>query len=114
MPNLNRVGCAGPRERRAAPGSRPERSRRMNEKTAENPRSWPLISGHPAPQGRCFVGFSLFFQSGEAHRSRLIFGTFHQGKVQRKIVFLPRESQLPQHKTHIWHAAQYARIHQLC
>jgi len=62
----------------------------MNEKTAENPRSWPLISGHPAPQGRCFVGFSLFFQSGEAHRSRLIFGTFDQAKVQEKnSIFTP-------------------------
>jgi hypothetical protein len=34
-------------------------------------------------------GFSLFFQSGEAHRSRLIFGTFDQGKVQIKHYFYP-------------------------
>jgi len=27
--------------------------------------------------------------------SRLIFGTFHQGKVQRKTLFLPREPQPP-------------------
>jgi hypothetical protein len=59
-------------------------SARRNEKTAENPRSWPLISGHPAPQGRCFVGFSLFFQGGEAHCSRKAFWYFWADKSTRE------------------------------
>jgi hypothetical protein len=56
----------------------------VNEKTAENPRSWPLISGHLAPQGRRFAGFSLFFQSGKAHRSRMVFWYFSTRKSTKQ------------------------------
>jgi len=60
----------------------------VNEKTPANPRNWPLIRGHLAPQGDRFAGFALFFQSGRKFRSRLIFGTFDQQKYKRKNLFL--------------------------
>jgi len=58
---------------------------RVNEKTAENPRSWPLVSGHLARSGRRFEGFSLFFQSGRAHSSCLIFASFLSMKSEKNI-----------------------------
>jgi hypothetical protein len=69
-------------------------SARVNEKTAENPRSWPLISGHLAPQGRWFAGFSLFFQSGKMHRSRKAFWYFSAEKSTKQ-TSIPALDQFP-------------------
>jgi len=51
-----RGGCVSPRERRGGA--------RVNEKTTANPRTWPLIGGHLAPQGDGSLDLRCFFRAG--------------------------------------------------
>ncbi|MBS4058789.1 MAG: hypothetical protein KG029_00165, partial [Bacteroidetes bacterium] len=46
--------CVSPRERRGGA--------RVNEKTTANPRIWPLIGGHLAPQGDGSLDLRCFFR----------------------------------------------------
>jgi len=55
-PPSHRDGCVSPRERRCGA--------RVNEKTTANPRNWPLIRGHLAPQGDGSLDLRCFFRAG--------------------------------------------------
>jgi len=70
------------REPRTPESFRGAGSAEVNEKTAENQRSWPQQEAISPPQGRRFAGFSLFFREGRRIVRAGPFGTFGLTKVQ--------------------------------
>jgi hypothetical protein len=60
----------------------------MNEKTTANPRNWPLIRGHLAPQGDGSLDARCFFRAGRRIVRARFFGTFEPAKVQEKNTYL--------------------------